>query len=222
MHTVLSLLLYALIAAASPFALTASIAVLKTRLARLNGVIFAGGFFLGEAIGWIIALALGTLLGLGSGDNKIAAAVEFVFGLLLLAAAVQVHRGFTPTPGQGSGRTQALVRRLEQLRPLTAFSFGTLLGIGIPKRLTITIVAAATLKASGFTVAEQVTLVLIYMAVAAVLVWAPVAIYVVAGRRADSVLADGQAWLTSNQREVTLYSLLVFGTVLVVDGLVKL
>ena len=50
MHTVLSLLLYALIAAASPFALTATIAVLKTRLARLNGLIFAGGFLLGEGI----------------------------------------------------------------------------------------------------------------------------------------------------------------------------
>ena len=222
MHTVLQMVLYALIAAASPFALTATVAVLKSHLARLNGLIFAGAFVLGEGIGWIFALALGSVLGIGTGDHKVAAAFELALGVLLLLTALQVHRGVIAGGPQGSSRATALLGRLEHLRPFTAFWIGTLLGIGIPKRLTITIVAAAALKAAGFGPVENLLLILVYMATAAVLVWVPVAIYVVAGPRADNLLDSGQEWLASNQRPVTLYSLLVFGALLVFDGLIKL
>jgi hypothetical protein len=210
----------ALLAAASPLALTLTIAVLKTRLARLNGVIFAVGFLLGETIGWILALALGAAANVGDGDDVVAGVLELALGALLLAAAWRVHRGAVPQPRGGTGRTRALLARFEHLTPVTAAVMGTLFGLGIPKRLTITLVAAATLTAADLSRPEEVSLVVLYIAVAGVLVWAPVAVYVVAGHHASAMLDAGQRWLTANQQPVATATLLVFGGILATDGLV--
>ena len=82
--TTLRILLMALLAGASPLALTLTIAVLKTRLARVNGVIFAVAFLLGETIGWILALALGAAANIGDGDDVVAGILELALGVLLL------------------------------------------------------------------------------------------------------------------------------------------
>ena len=112
-----------------------------------------------------------------------AAVLELLLGALLLSVAWRVHRREARPRRERSPRTQALLARLEHLHPMTAVVVGTVLGLGIPKRLTITIVAAATLTASDLDNARQLALVSIYIVVAAVLVWAPVLVYVVAGAR---------------------------------------
>ena len=50
----------------------------------------------------------------------------------------------------------------------------------------------------------------LYVIVAAVLVWAPVGIYLVAGERADGWLDAAQGW-TANERRITFFSTLLFG-----------
>jgi hypothetical protein len=112
-------------------------------------VIFALAFLVGETIGWILALALGAAAHIGDGDDVVAGVLELGLGLLLLAAAWRVRRGDVPEPRGGTGRTRALLARFEHLTPVTAAVMGTLFGLGIPKRLTITLVAAATLTAAG-------------------------------------------------------------------------
>ncbi len=222
MATALRILVLALLAALSPLALTATILVLKSRLARLNGIFFAAGFLLGEAIGWAFALALGSVLDLGDRGQTVAAVLELLLGALLLSVTWRVHRREAAPRRERDPRTQALLARLEQLNAITAVVVGTLLGLGIPKRLTITIVAAATLTASDLDNARQLALVGLYIVVAGVLVWAPVLVYVVAGARARSWLDAGQDWLAAHQRTVTMVSLAAFGTVLVVDGLIQI
>lgn len=63
---------------------------------------------------------------------------------------------------------------------------------------------------------------MIYVLVAGVLVWVPVAMYLVAGRRATGWLGDAQEWLRSNQRAITIYSLVILGSVLVAEALIEL
>ena len=222
MGTALRMLVLALLAALSPLALTATILVLKSHLARLNGILFAAGFLLGEAIGWAFALLLGSVLDLGDGGDIVAAALQVLLGALLLSVAWRVHRREAAPRRERGPRTQALLARLQHLNPIAAVVVGTLLGLGIPKRLTITIVAAATLTASDLDNARQLALVALYIVVAAVLVWAPVLVYVVAGARARAWLDAVQDWLASHQRKVTMVSLAAFGTLLVVDGLTQI
>jgi len=221
MGTALRILLLALLAALSPLALTATIAVLKTHRARLNGICFAAGFLAGETIGWAFAFLLGSVLDLGARGQTVAGVLELLLGAALLLVAWRVHRHEAPARRQRNPRTQALLARLEHLTPVTAVVVGAVLGLGVPKRLTITIVAAATLTASDLDDRRQVVLVAGYIVVAAVLVWAPVLVYVFAGRRTSAWLARGQRWLASHQRSVTTISAAAFGAVLLVDGLVQ-
>ena len=222
MGTALRIIVLALLAALSPLALTATILVLKSHLARLNGILFAAGFLVGEAIGWAFALLLGSVLDLGDGGETVASVLELLLGALLLSVAWSVHRREAGPRRERGPRTQALLTRLQHLNPLTAVVVGTLLGLGIPKRLTITIVAAATLTASDLDDARQLALVCLYIVVAAVLVWAPVLVYVVAGARARVWLGAGEEWLASHQRTVTTVSMAVFGALLVADGLLQI
>ena len=221
MGTALRILLLALLAGMSPFALTATIAVLKTHLARLNGICFAAGFLGGEAIGWVLALLLGSWLDIGDKEQTVAAVLELLLGALLLLTAWRVYHRDVTVRRDRSPRTKAFIARLEQLNPVTAVVIGAVLGLGFPKRLTITVVAAATLTASDLGDVAQLALVVAYILVAAALVWAPVVVYVFAGPRARAWLAAGQAWLASYQRVLTMASLAAFGAILFVDGLVQ-
>ncbi len=222
METVLQVLFYALVAAASPLALTSTLVVLRSRRGRLNGFIFAAAFLFGGGFVWLILLSLGAVTSLNEGDRHATAIFELALGLLLLAAAWRVRRGFAPKRGAGAGRTRALLARLEQLTPAAAFPVGALLGIGGPKRLTIAIVAATTVSVAGLSTGEEIGLAVLYVLVAGVLVWVPVAMYLVAGQRAAGWLGDAQEGLRSNQRAITIYSLVVLGSVLVAEALVEL
>lgn len=224
MGTTLQVLLYALVAAASPLALTSTLIVLRTQPARLNGFVFALAFLLGEALLWVVLLTVGAATSLDEGHQDAAAVLKLVLGLLLLAAAWRVQRGSGSVPErrEGPARGQALTAGLGRLTGKAAFPLGVLLGIGGPKRLTIAIVAATTVSVAGLTRAEEAGVVLLYCMVAGVLVWAPVAVFLVAGRRATFWLADAQEWLRTNQRPMTIYSLLVLGIFLVVDALAQL
>jgi hypothetical protein len=148
--------------------------------------------------------------------------LELGLGVLLLVAAWRLRHGAALREGSSSGRTQMVLARLSHLTPAAAFSAGVFLGIGGPKRLTISIVTAASISAGGLSAAQQAGAVAVYVLIAALLVWVPVAFFIVAGERASGWLTSAEDWLTANQRAVTSISLFVFGVVLVGDALGQL
>jgi hypothetical protein len=115
-----------------------------------------------------------------------------------------------------------MLARLRGLRPGTAFSVGVLLGVGGVKRLTITVVAGATVGVAGLLPVEEAVLGVLYVLVAGVLVWLPVGVYLVAGDRAVGWLETAQDWLTANERRITFASTLLFGFLLTSDALFRL
>ena len=134
MKTVLQVLFYALVAAASPLALTSTLVVLRSR-PTAERVHLRAAFLLGGGVVWLILLSLGAVTSLNEGDRHGAAIFELALGLLLLAAAWQVRRGFASRRGPGAGRTRALLTRLEQLTPTAALPVGALLGHRRPEAL---------------------------------------------------------------------------------------
>lgn len=214
---------YGLIAAASPLAFAATVVILRSHRARLNGAIFAAAFLLSGLAVVLVVVTIGSVTAPGRGGSRTAAAVlELMLGVLLLAAGRRVRRGTAAPESETGGRTQALLDRLARLTPEAAFPAGALLGIGGPKRLTIGIVAGTAIAAADLTARQNLGLAALYVAVASVLVWGPVALYLVAGRRTRAWLAEAEEWLTANQRLFAAVSLLVFGSLLIVDGLVQL
>ncbi len=98
----------------------------------------------------------------------------------------------------------------------------SLLGFGGPKRLVLTFLAMASLSQADLRDVANVTLVVLYVAVATLLVSVPVGIVLVGGRRAAAVLSRGESWLKTNAALLYVWLTLGFGVALVVDGLLRL
>jgi len=217
----LQVLLYGFLAAASPTVLLATLAALRTRRARANGSAFAGGFLLGQSVGLVVPLLGGASIA-GSGSNStVWAWVQFGVGLLLLAAAYRARQARPASEENGESRTPALLARLTRVTPRTAFSIGVPLGIGV-KRLIISILAASTIALSGLSDSEEFGLGVLYVLVASLLVWLPVAAYLIAGKRADGWVTSSEGWLAANKRRLTFFSSLVFGVLFVIGALIQL
>jgi Sap, sulfolipid-1-addressing protein len=218
--------LYALVAATSPLALGATVAVLKSTRPRINGIVFATGFLVGQAVFCLLAFAIGdaSFAEPRNGHRTVTALIELALGLALLATAAHVRsRTRAPRAHRPAGpRTKAMVTRLSRLKPVAALSTGLALGIGGPKRIGITLVVAATISAAALGSAEEVSLVVVYVLVATALVWVPVALYVVFGTRATDWIANAQAWVSAHQQPLTFWPSLVVGAGLTVDAVIRL
>jgi hypothetical protein len=199
--------------------------VLRSRRPRLNGVVFALAFLLGGAVVLVVVVAAGSIeLQGGDGQRTALSVVELAGGVLLIAAGRRRWRGLEARRGRPTeeGRTRELLNRLTRISPATSLGAGFVLGIGGPKRLTLGILAASTVTAAGATGRETLSLLAVYAAVGALFIWAPVLLYLVAGRRSEAWLAGVERWLLDHQSEFGAASMLVLGPLLAIDALVAL
>ena len=220
----LNILLFALVSASSPLALGAALVVLTHGRARVNGVAFAIGFITGQVACFLVAFSLGAFSVPGGNHPALIAGFMIVFGAALLVMAVHVrrHRNEPVRVRDPSPRMDALRARLGRLGPLSALGVGTALGIGGPKRITITIVASATIASAGLSHASAGGLAILYVAVATSLVWVPVLLYVMWGPRAADWLLSAERWIGMHRTPLTFYPSAVLGLGLVVDGVLQL
>ena len=131
-------------------------------------------------------------------NSRAATLLELLAGLALLAIAMRMRPPHAPKEPDPESRTEHLFARLERVRPATVFGIGLPLGVGA-KRLTITLLAAGTVSLSGLGRGGRLALSVLYIAVASVVVWLPVLIYLVLGAHADDIVASTRAWITRNQ-----------------------
>jgi hypothetical protein len=217
--------LFALVAATSPLALASVLVVLTGSRARLNGIALAVGFVAGQAMFLVLALVVGVASSPDSQNHPGAVSVlETAFGVALLvtAAYVRRHRGDEPEVRSPSPRTEAIRAHLANLRPLTALGTGAALGIGGPKRISVTLVTCAAIAAAGVSGTGAVGLGVLYVALATMLVWLPVLLYVMLGERATEWLTERERWIGAHKEPFTFYPSAVLGVVLVVDGILRL
>ena len=104
------------------------------------------------------------------------------------------------------------------MRFLTATIAGLLLGIGGPKRL-LTALAATAITTAGVGDADEAALVVFYCALATVLVWGPVVVFVLLGDRVVQMMTRAQREVARRQPEVKIYAFLVLAGVLILDAI---
>lgn len=222
MHAGGHVLFYALAAAASPLALTATFAVIRSERPRTNGIAFLSGFLLGTTIACGLGLALGqAAVDRLDSHETVEGVLTLLLGVALLAVGLKARHAPPQSAARGS-RASAILAGLRNVRPAAAFSMAGLLGFGGPKRLVLTFVAMATISEASLGDAEDLTLVLVYITVATVLVSVPVGIVIIAGERAAAILARGESWLTDHAAQLRVWLSLGIGAALVVDGLLRL
>ena len=210
---------YGVLAAASAVTFLATLIVLGSGRGRANGSAYLAGFLLGQTATCAIALFVGTSVGgRKQGHSTAVAVLDLVVGALLIALASRQRRDRDRVQGERSQRVDSMLQRLGRLSPGSAFSAGVALGVGA-KRLVITVLASATISASGVTGNEEVRLAVLYVLVASVVVWLPVALYLIAGSRADPRVARSKAWVQANVRVLTFWSSLVIGILFCAEGI---
>jgi hypothetical protein len=217
-HATLQLLLYALLAGFSALAFAATLAVMQA--GRLKTLGFGTGFVLGQVFTCSLFVILGVVV---TGASKrthstLLATLELLVALILIAVALRARRA-PPVETEGSSeRTQAVLERLSRLRILTTSIAGFLLGIGGPKRLLLTGLAATAITSAGVRDVGEAALVVWYCVLATVLVWGPVIVYVLIGDRAVGIMTRAQQRLARRQPGVKVYAVLVLAGLLILDA----
>ena len=214
------ILLYGLVAAASPTTLLAVLVVLLSGRGRVNGIAFAAGFLFGGVAAFLTAFFVGSTIS-NEHHGSFRSYAELALGVVLIAVAWRARRAPEPMEAGGRSGMDTLFGRLEHIRPALSFSLGVALGVGT-KRLIITAVAATTVAFAGLSSTEEAGLACLYVVVGGLSVWLPVAVYLIAGERADDWISNAKAWLTTNSQKVVSYSSTAFGVAIIGDALVQL
>jgi Sap-like sulfolipid-1-addressing protein len=216
-NAALSLILYAFVAAASPLGLAATLTVLRTGRPQALGL--ASGVVLAQLLTCGVLVVIGTA-SVNHRERRpgVEGVLELALGAALLVLAGVIQRRPQQAHPQ-SGRSKQILDRLRRVHGTTAFAVGLALGVGGPKRLVLTGLAAASITAAGLGDARQAALVLWYCALATIVVWAPVLAELVAGEKAVDKADTAFRWLALHHRPVTVWVLLIVGFVLVWHGL---
>ena len=217
LHAAIQLLLYALLAGLSPVAFAATIAVMPA--GRLKVLGFSTAFVLAQYLTCSLFVIIGVAATSRNNHPGLHASLELVLAAFLVWLARQIPRRRVASAETSSPRTQAMLARLGRLGFTTTALAGLLLGIGGPKRLVLTALAATTITTSGLADSGEAALVILYGAVATVLVWGPALLFVLLGDRSVALMKRGQQEAARRQPRVTVYALLVLAGFLVVDAI---
>ena len=110
------------------------------------------------------------------------------------------------------------LKRLGRLGIPTVLAAGLLLGIGAPKRLALTVLAATAISTSDLGYSGEAALVLVYATVATALVWGPIFSLMLVGQRAVARMKRAQGELADRQPEIVVHALLVLAGMFTIDA----
>ncbi len=207
----------ALVVTISPLNIIPAILLLFTPRPLVAATTFLVGFVLG------VAVVLGTLVvvagavDLSSRHGRWGAVLKLVLGVYLLVAAV---RKFRARPRAGEPESMpGWMDGVAGYTPARAFGAGSVLGAGNPKNIVMAAAASATIASGGLATGEEVAVAAIYVVIAALGVMAPILVTILLGARAPDVLEGWNEWLRQNNATVMSVLFVVFGVVLVGQGI---
>ena len=222
LHAAIQVVLYGLLAGFTALGFAATLTVMPS--GRLKALGFGAGFVGAQILTCSVLVVFGIAVAGEKSRPDLRAALEVALALVLIALALVVHRK-PPTTNESrtahersKARTQALLERLSRLRMLTTVAAGFLLGIGGPKRLVLTSLAATTIVTAGLGDINQAALVVVYVTLATALVWGPLILFLLLGNRVIALMEDAQDDIGRRQPQVTVYALLVLGSLLALDA----
>jgi len=221
----IQVVLYGLCAGFTALGFAATLAVMPS--GRLKALGFGTGFVGAQTLTCSLLVIFGVAVTEASEKPHpdLRAALEIALALVLLVLALVAHRrppdtNDGPSPHERSKeRTKALLERLRRFRLLTTVVAGFLLGIGGPKRLVLTSLAATTIVTAGLGDGDQATLVVVFVTLATALVWGPLILFLLLGNRVVALMEDAQDDIGRRQPQVTVYALLILAALLVIDAM---
>lgn len=208
---------FAVGAAVSPIPLVAAIAVLFTRRARTNGVAYLLGWSGGSSVVVAAAYFAAHVVDLGgAGDDTAATSgVRTGLGVVLLLLAVRKWRS---RPAAGEATTPGWMARIDEFGTGRIAGLGALLSIN-PKNVLLAIGAATALARTDGSTTEVIVGLVVFVVLGSAGVIAAVGYAVIGGDRSRATLERTREWMIVNNAAVMATLFLVFGAVLVAQGL---
>ena len=202
----------------SPVPIIAVILMLFSTRAKRNSLSFVFGWVVGLAVVGSVALLIGGTQDLSGTEPSLAASVfRFVLGLLLLFGA---YRRWTRRPARGQQPTMPRwMQFVNSFTPRRAFGLALLLSAVNPKNLVLTLAAALAIAQSALGGVASAIALALFVVIASMSVAAPVALYLISGEGAVRTLNGWKEWLTENNATVMIVLLLVFGVILIAEGI---
>jgi hypothetical protein len=208
--------------AISVLPIIAIILMLITPRARSNGIAFVAGWVLGLVVvgGVVLVIANAAGVSSSSGPSTAAYAIKLTFGAAFLLLAVRQWRS-RPAPGEHSPAPKWMAA-------LDSFGSGKSLGLGAalsgvnPKNLVLTVGAAASIAQTGLPGGQQAGVLAVFIVLGTLAVAAPLVVYLAVGPRAAGILDGWRTWLAGNNAAIMMVLFLVFGVLLVGQGIAGL
>jgi threonine/homoserine/homoserine lactone efflux protein len=208
----------ALVVTISPLNIVPAILLLFTTRPLANATRFLVGFTLGVGVvlGLFVAVTGAVNLSSDSGHSRWGAILKLVLGSYLLVAAVRKFRGRPPAGVPGD--MPKWMDGMAGYGPAKSFGAGVTLGALNPKNLVVAVAAASTIATADLTSTQVAIVVMIYVAIAIGGVATPILVTLFLGDRAPQVLEGWNVWLRQNNATVMSVLFVVFGVVLIGQG----
>ncbi len=205
--------------AISPIPIIAIILILFSDRARVNGPTFLVGWVIGlaavSAVVYLVSDAANASSDASSSDTISWGKVGL--GLLLLGLA---RRNYAKRPKPGEAPVlPGWMATVETITPVRAFGLALLLSVVNPKNLVLAIGAAAGLGQLGLDTEDAVVALAVFVVVASLSVAFAVVYELFGGEGARSTLNELKEWMTEHNAAVMAVLFLVFGVVLISQGI---
>ena len=212
---------YAIGVAISPLPIIAVILVLFSARARVNGPAFLAGWVLGVAVVSVAVYLLSDASDASTDDttSDTVSWIKLLLGVWLVVLAVKNLRAQKGPEEQTQPKWMASI---DSLTPVKAGGLGALLSGLNPKNLALSLAAGASLAQAGASGGEAAVGLIAFIIIASLSIAVPVAFYVFGGDRAAGVLDGWKSWLSAHNAAVMAALFLVFGVVLISQGLQSL
>jgi threonine/homoserine/homoserine lactone efflux protein len=197
----------------------AIILIFATPRGRLNGSLFALGWLLGLAVLGAIMLAVGGPSGASTHKHPATwvGALKLALGVLLVFFGARMWRRRPKDPSQA--QLPKWMAAIDHFTPLKILGLGLVLSAANAKNAPLTIAAGASISSAGIPVPQQIGTLAIFVVIASVGVLAPLAVFLVMGDRAKSVLTNWRDWATRHNVAVMAVLFFVLGLKLLGDGI---
>ena len=205
-----------------PIPIIAVILMLFSQRARVNGPLFLLGWVTGltVAFGVVYALSDAGDVATDSTASDIVSWGTLVLGVVLLLMAVRSwHK--RPAPGVTPPMPKWMAG-MDSIAPGKALGLGIVLSAANPKNLILVIGAATGLAQLGLSTGDAVVALIVFVVIGSLSVLGPVAYHFAGGEKAARTLDELKGWLAVNDAAVMAVLFLVFGAVLVSNGLAPL
>jgi hypothetical protein len=202
-----------------PIPIVAVILMLFSARARVNGPVFLLGWVSGLAVAFGLAYAITDAAGAAT-DDDVSDGVSWLrilLGAALLLVALRTWRK-RPPPGVTPVLPKWMAG-IDAVQPGRALGLGLLLSAVNPKNLILIVGAAAGLAQLGVATGDAVVGLAVFVVVGSLSVAGPVVYYFVGGAGAEASLGELKEWLSLHSTAVMTMLFLVFGAVLIANGI---